>query len=197
MIFASLHRWRFAGWPVALQLTVGPLALLSVLLLAVGLSLGAYARTRATAAAVLETYALLEATSELTRLVIDQETGVRGFALARDEAFLEPYLATRDESRSLLADLQARVAGEPQQLGRLERVAATLDDWEINHAAPLIAAIRAGGDPGGIVRSGAGKRRIDAIRVELSAFQDAAAQSLAARQVLDQRVRLGVGHPVR
>ena len=95
MAFASPRpggrRWRFGDWPVAMQLTVGPVALLTVLVLTVGLALGVYFRTRTTSATVVATYDLLQDSAELTRLVIDQETGVRGFALARDEAFLEPY----------------------------------------------------------------------------------------------------------
>ena len=196
MAFASLRRggrrWRFGDWPVAMQLTVGPVALLTVLVLTVGLALGVYFRTRTTSAAVVATYNLLQDSAELTRLVVDQETGVRGFALARDEAFLEPYLQARGESRLLLASLEARVAGEPQQLGRLTRTAATLEEWEANAATPMINATRSGGDPGVIVRTGAGRQRIDAIRGELHDFQASAARSLAERQITDQRIRLAV-----
>jgi PAS domain S-box-containing protein len=196
MTLASLRpggrRWRFGNWPVALQLTVGPVALLTVLVLTVGLALGVYFRTRTTSAAVIATYALLDDSSELTRLVIDQETSMRGFALARDEAFLEPYLLAGGEARRLLASLGARVAADPEQLGRLTRTQAVLDDWETNAAGPIIAAARAGGDPGAIVRSGAGQRRTDVIRAELRAFQAAAAGSLAQRQAADQRIRLVV-----
>jgi serine phosphatase RsbU (regulator of sigma subunit)/CHASE3 domain sensor protein len=184
-------RWRFSAWPVALQLTVGPLALLTVLLLTVGSAIATSVRARATAAAVVETFTVVDEATDLTRLVIDQETGIRGFALTRDEAFLEPYLAARDAARARLAGLRARSAGDGAAQAHLDRVAAMLDDWEAVVATPMIAATRAGGDPGAIVRTGAGKRRTDAVRTELRAFGEAASQELVARQARDRAGRIG------
>jgi methyl-accepting chemotaxis protein len=186
-------RWRFSAWPVALQLTVGPLALLTVLLLTVGTSVATYAGARATAAAVVNTYAVVDEATDLTRLVIDQETGIRGFALTRDEAFLEPYLAARGAARARLAGLRARSQGDAAAQAHLDRVAALLDDWEAVVAAPIIASTRAGGDPGAVVRTGAGKRRTDAMRAELRAFGEAASGELADRQARDQAGRGAAG----
>ena len=69
MAFASLRpggrRWRFGDWPVAMQLTVGPAALLTVLVLTVGLALGVYFRTRTTSATDVATDDLLQDSAEL------------------------------------------------------------------------------------------------------------------------------------
>jgi serine phosphatase RsbU (regulator of sigma subunit)/CHASE3 domain sensor protein len=187
-----LPRWRsFSTWPVARQLTVGPLALLTVLLLTVGSAIATSVRARATAAAVVETFTVVDEATELTRLVIDQETGIRGFALTRDEAFLEPYLAARAASRDRLASLRAHLAGDGAAQTRLDRVAALLDDWEAVVATPMIVATRGNGDPGDIVRIGDGKRRVDAMRAELRAFEEAASRELVARQARDRAGRIG------
>ncbi len=90
---------------------------------------------------MINTYAVLDEAAELTRLVVDQETGVRGFALTGDEAFLAPYLAARGEVRQRLAGLRARSAGDAAAQARRGRVAAALDDWEAAVAAPTIAAV--------------------------------------------------------
>ncbi|MGW7417044.1 sensor histidine kinase [Streptomyces sp. NPDC054863] len=108
------------------------------------------------------------ATLLLQRSLVDQETGVRGFALSGNEAFLEPYEAgVREEQRHLAAT--ARLLGTEGRFGSdLVAVRDKAARWRREQAVPLIAAIR---DGAGVVsvqsRIEDSKRSFDELRALL------------------------------
>lgn len=87
------------------------------------------------------------AQSEAYRLqaaLVDQETGIRGYAITADRQFLAPYTqGKRDEAES--ADrLRAFIGDRPgllADLGAIERQAA---DWRRTYAEPLAASVTPG-----------------------------------------------------
>ena len=89
------------------------------------------------------------AAQRLETALLDQETGVRGFALAADETFLRPYQEGRAAERAAIARL-ARLEDDPR-LSPVRRELAGVEDaagaWRTRYAEPAITAIRAGGDP--------------------------------------------------
>jgi signal transduction histidine kinase len=100
------------------------------------------------------------AASRLEKLVLDLETGTRGFVITRDPKFLEPYTAAR---RSLpgAARLLAVLAPGPTADAVDRAWRGYVRAW----AEPVVA--RAVSDPAAaraIIQSGGGKRRVDAIR---------------------------------
>jgi CheY-like chemotaxis protein/CHASE3 domain sensor protein len=105
----------------------------------------------------------------LQKLDLDMETGLRGFLLAGDNRFLEPYdqaSASMDVERARLREL---VADNPQQLDRLERIQALQKRWSA-YATEQIALKRQ--DPGYQVgaRADQGRRYKDAVRDEFDQF---------------------------
>jgi PAS domain S-box-containing protein len=108
----------------------------------------------------------------LLTMLIDAETGMRGFALTGDEAFLEQYLAGRDRVGGQLTELrQLAEIDEAQQ--RLAAVAPLLDA-KMAHVARVIQ-LRRGGDTAAMIAAvsgGQGKRLMDSIRTELKGFMD-------------------------
>ncbi|WP_422086801.1 response regulator [Variovorax sp.] len=111
------------------------------------------------------------AASELQRQSIDMETGMRGFLITGDEAFLEPYQSALPRMKSDTAALRELVSDNRQQVERLDRIAATQATWN-EFARSLIAARRAGEDAQAQVRLGRGKRLTDDMRAEFNAFID-------------------------
>ncbi|WP_454902848.1 response regulator [Variovorax gossypii] len=111
------------------------------------------------------------AASELQRQSIDMETGMRGFLITGDEAFLEPYQSALPRMKSDTAALRELVSDNRQQVERLDRIAATQATWN-EFARSLIAARRAGEDAQAQVRLGRGKRLTDDMRAEFTAFID-------------------------
>src|SRR3984957_6769207 len=82
------------------------------------------------------------AASQLATALVDQETGVRGYELAAQSEFLEPYEAGARAAAAALATLDhARVAGSLVALALVrERVAA----WRSEIALPAIRRVQPG-----------------------------------------------------
>lgn len=82
---------------------------------------------------------------QLQNALLDQETGIRGFALTGDDFFLQPYEAGRRAEVVRLARVRALV-GDEQPFGRdLARIEEAARNWRARHAEPLIAAVRSDG----------------------------------------------------
>ncbi|MFI1143356.1 CHASE3 domain-containing protein [Streptomyces sp. NPDC020780] len=85
---------------------------------------------------------------QLQNALLDQETGVRGFALTGDTSFLEPYEAGMRAERLHLARVRALVGDEQPFAGDLDRIEEASRQWRTRWAEPLIAAGREGGPAG-------------------------------------------------
>jgi len=68
--------------------------------------------------------------NELTRLMVDEETGIRGYLLTGREEFLEPYHKADRELDSRFRELQQLVKDNPAQIERLRRLSADNVAWE-------------------------------------------------------------------
>ena len=79
---------------------------------------------------------------QLQNSLLDQETGVRGFALTRDDTFLEPYDAGRRAEGIMLARVRVLVGDEQPFAGDLDRIEEASQEWRTVRAEPLIAAVR-------------------------------------------------------
>ncbi len=76
---------------------------------------------------------------------VDQESGVRGFALSGDETYLEPYEAGRRTSDEAARRLRRLLADEPDLRALADAFAVDVAAWQADEAEPLVAAVRAGG----------------------------------------------------
>ncbi|MCG7527068.1 CHASE3 domain-containing protein [Streptomyces sp. OfavH-34-F] len=85
------------------------------------------------------------ASFELQNALLNQETGVRGFALSGDVSFLEPFAAGKAEEEDRLARVRSAVGDEQPYSRDLDRLAAAASDWRRVHADPLIAEVRRDG----------------------------------------------------
>ncbi|MEV6260025.1 CHASE3 domain-containing protein [Streptomyces sp. NPDC051784] len=102
---------------------------------------------------------------QLQSSLLDQETGVRGFALTGDTTFLEPYENGVRSEQDRLRKLRS-LTGDDQPYARdLDRIAEAAAQWRTVRADPLIAAVRESGPTGAsslpILRS---KAEFDALR---------------------------------
>ncbi|WP_369212199.1 sensor histidine kinase [Streptomyces flavofungini] len=80
----------------------------------------------------------------LQAALVNQETGVRGYAIAADPQFLAPYTqGTRDEARAA-ARLRELIADEPELLADLKAVQRQAAAWRRAYAEPLVAGITPG-----------------------------------------------------
>ncbi|HEV2123730.1 MAG TPA: ATP-binding protein, partial [Chloroflexota bacterium] len=109
----------------------------------------------------------------------------------RDESFLSPYVDAVGQFDRQLAVLRRAVDDEPLQQARLHRVEQIMREWQQVVAQPMIALTRSGRDAGALVRSGAGKRRTDAVRALMDDFIAQERQVLASYERQDASERTG------
>ncbi|MBF6167167.1 CHASE3 domain-containing protein [Streptomyces gardneri] len=115
----------------------------------------------------------LPAAAEAYRLqsaLVDQETGLRGYAITADPQFLQPYSdGTRDEAQSV-ARLRELLADRQPLLEELDALERAAQRWRIDYAEPLVAALASGSargvDPAVPAR---GKPLFDELRMRFEA----------------------------
>jgi signal transduction histidine kinase/CHASE3 domain sensor protein len=129
------------------------------------------------------------AAARIERLVLDLETGTRGFVLTRDPSFLEPWRSAQRLLPGQIDVLRSQVDGpKPAQIDAMWR--AYLRHW----SKPVIAlAERDKPAAERRVRQGEGKRRIDALRRELEQVLESNLRAAeASREGIVRSERRGV-----
>jgi signal transduction histidine kinase len=138
---------------------------------------------------------------DLRAAMIDQESGVHGFALTGDPVFLEQYRRGRQTAGVARGRLDELVGDRPAVDRELEMVDERVDAWETGYAEPAVAAGEAGlpEAPALAVEGKALADRmrvaIDDVDVELNALRAAAIHDLddAARRATAAMVVQVVG----
>jgi hypothetical protein len=123
--------------------------------------------------------ALLSTQSILTDLV-DEETGVRGYALSGQTESLQPYaMASVQEVKDVQA-VAASAGHHADVLSRLKALTSAAQVWQQQTAQPLIELVQAGG-PQSTVRldSLAGKAQFDLVRTRQAELAEAVQGQLA------------------
>jgi signal transduction histidine kinase len=109
----------------------------------------------------------------LDTALVDQETGVRGFALSGQKDFLAPYYQGVTDERNAISALQA-VIGQlpPSAAADLKSVTAQARAWRAHYAQPTISQVSQTGKPAtsspAIL---AGKADFDALRARIDTLQ--------------------------
>jgi signal transduction histidine kinase len=107
---------------------------------------------------------VLGAANRLERLVIDLETGVRGYIITGDERFLAPWEAARTAIPGRSSELERLAAGTVQH-GRAQQIGNAVDAYLRGYSVPLVDAVRRHQTSGrSLTTTADGKRRLDEIR---------------------------------
>lgn len=107
--------------------------------------------------------------NHLLKIIIDMETGVRGYVVTGEREFLQPYdeaLLVIDAEEQALIDL---VSDNKPQQQTVQKIREIRKSW-LAYAVNLIETRSKGGDAASIVKSRVGKRQMDAIRAQFSSF---------------------------
>ena len=107
-------------------------------------------------------------TQSLLTDMVNQETGVRGYALSSRLESLQPYTAAVPKELDDAAKLRTLIMDRPRLIVSLNEVQAAVGVWQVQTAQPLIQLVAAG-DPQAIVRvdSIGDKARFDDIRARI------------------------------
>ena len=117
---------------------------------------------------VSQTLLTLTKLEETLTLLVDAETGQRGYIITGDEAYLEPYLNAVDAENGvaqLLQELQSLTVDKPAQRVRLEELMQLIDE-RLRSIEQVISLREEAGFESAqeMILSGSGKETMDAIR---------------------------------
>ena len=76
--------------------------------------------------------------NKLVKLMVDEETGLRGFLITRDPIFLQPYREANQQLEPEFTALFDLVKRDPEQTARLQRLKTAFQAWQ-QDAAEAIA----------------------------------------------------------
>ena len=148
-------------------------------------------------------------TSQLGVAYLNQETGVRGYALSARPTFLAPYTDGLAQERRQVSALRRLLTGMPAAAADLTQVTARAGIWRARYAEPTIRQVRATGKPVTGATTNQGKAEFDALRAALGRppgrpDQRAKASRRRAERLRDDAQRdlprhrdLAAGHPDR
>ncbi|RIJ41962.1 sensor histidine kinase [Pontibacter oryzae] len=123
---------------------------------------------------------ILRLSETMAKAIIDSETGVRGFQVSDNEAFLDPYYKGRKEYTATIKRLSGQVT-DTLQTKRLAAIDETYDRWLHTFAARSIKLQKRSlqSDSGkaayedfriNVIREGVGRKMMDSIRAHIDAF---------------------------
>jgi signal transduction histidine kinase len=163
---------RGTGWPAGRLVAVGIaiMTVFSVAAIVIGaLALAGLASARGQVVTALDP-ASFQA-SQLEAALLNQETGVRGYALSGQRAFLQPYTLGLAGQKLSVLRLHQVLAGDPQARAEVSRVLSSASDWRAGYAMPVIAAVQATGKAPASPGPQRGRADFDTIRASLTALQ--------------------------
>src|SRR5205085_3514933 len=131
---------------------------------------------------------VIAAANGLQTLVIDFETGLRGFVITDQERYLSPWVAARRSYPKESADLLRLTKDEPQQHAAALRIKQLIDSYLQDYSVPFVAFVRRNPSSARVVAiSQTGSQRVDAIRSHFASFLSAEQALGAARDARARR----------
>jgi signal transduction histidine kinase len=128
---------------------------------------------------------VLVTANRLERLVVDLETGQRGFVITGQERYLQPWRAARAAFLGQAAALSRLVADNPDQQRRVQAIARAYTSYVRDYSDPLIDTARQ--HPAAartLAATDEGRQRMDGIRAQ---FDGLTASEAALSAVLQRR----------
>jgi signal transduction histidine kinase len=85
------------------------------------------------------------AVADLRAALVDQETGVRGYVLSQDPAFLEPYFAGLEEADDAMDELDRLLGDGTLAQSDLDEVRASVQAWRTDYAERVVGRVSGSG----------------------------------------------------
>ncbi len=137
----------------------------------------------------VHTYVVIEQLSKLVSGMVNSETGLRGYLIGGDTAFLAPLESGQKDYQAAVTEVGRLTSDNPRQQARLEKVKSLGKDWFTNVAQEEIAFMK---DPSTQAKaremesSGAGKKFMDGLRA-LVAEMDSEERSLLTTRAAESQ----------
>jgi signal transduction histidine kinase len=139
------------------------------------------------------------AAAALATSYLNQETGLRGYALSRTQDFLAPYRTGREEAVATAARLRELMAADPAVLSALDDVTRAGEAWQRDFAEPSIKIVAAASPADRVnLDEAKGKARFDGVRAASATLESTimrgreAARAALRTGILRLQVLLGL-----
>jgi len=133
--------------------------------------------------------AILQETNRLLTMVVDAETGIRGYGLTKRREFLSPYLEAKKSLPPLLAKLKVAVRGNQLQAQRFEEIKKSTEE-QINFLQNTLNKLDSSAtrvqSPEIIQVFSQGRLQMDNLREKFNAFVDVGE---AYQKAVDRQIR--------
>jgi signal transduction histidine kinase len=107
-------------------------------------------------------------TQQLEVQMLNQETGIRGYAVESSQAALQPYTDGVMQEKALVSQMRHLAADRPEVRADLAAAESAIATWQATVAQPVIDAVRAGDGPTALALIGPDSRgQFDAVRARL------------------------------
>jgi signal transduction histidine kinase len=161
-------------WPLSRIVSVAVLALLVFSVASViagGIALVSLHDARDRVVNVIDPATL--ATQQLDNALVNQETGVRGYALSAQQSFLAPYTAGVASEQAAVSSLHQLAPQLPAAtISDLDSVIGRAQYWRLHYAEPTISQVSRTGKPvGSSPDTITGKTDFDALRGKVAVLQ--------------------------
>jgi methyl-accepting chemotaxis protein len=137
---------------------------------------------------VNHTHEVIAEAKSILASAVDMETGMRGYLLAGQEGFLDPYNQGKKEFTEKLVSLQETVSDNPSQVQLLTEAKETIDGWVANVTDSTIDLRRQIGDSqtmdnmADLVGEARGKVYFDKFREQIATFVGRESDLMDSRQ---------------
>ena len=119
--------------------------------------------------------------AQVGNLVVDEESGLRGYETTGDERFLSPFLAADNRLQAEFDNLAALSGDDVVQRRNVEDLRNEYQTWHDAFALPIIATVRAGGKTADVNLNLYGKSLMDQVRQDLDTITQRAEARRAVR----------------
>ncbi len=163
------------GWTLRTRVTRAILAVLALLLFLVATVAYFLWNAKTTGDELVEHWdPAFTINQNLLTAMVNEETGLRGYALGKDEELLEPYNVYSLLETSASGTLRKYLLDYPDLLALFDELQAAIDAWHADYATPILAAVAAG-DPTAADRTASAEARasFDEIRQASGALTNA------------------------
>ena len=162
--------------PLTLQITAAAVTVAVVVALAFVVTIASTLDLRRSTARETRSKDVVATTLAAQSLVLDLETGVRGYVLSGKEQFLQPWQTARRRWPKTIAQLERLVAGNRAEERQARTVATLVDAYQTDYAYPVIYIERvAPSQAVARIASAEAGHRVDVIRGQLTRILDAEA----------------------
>ncbi|MFJ3582924.1 CHASE3 domain-containing protein [Streptomyces sp. NPDC090127] len=163
---------RLSGWTTRTWLRVGFTVWLVVLTVLGTLGGWVLSRTASISDELVDVTSVALSTADgLELAVLNQETGIRGYALTGATDFLAPYRQGLTAEQEAAADLSDLLRGDATGRGDLATVREALETWQAQTARPIASTPAGPPSPATMDRATEGKAAFDTVREAVGALQ--------------------------